>query len=173
MKFAQNNVDGTPKGKTNTKTGEVKEGNAGGYRRGGLASKKAYATGGNVVSDGKAVKMPRHFVSKPVANSLQSGTFKRGGKVKHHAEGGDTRVMSEAEDQALTKANEDARTRWEDTQRRENKADQNMFPNMMRNAVRGVKNLFTSSPSTPAGSVTKTEKSVTVTPENKRSGGKF
>ena len=47
-----------------------------------MASKKAYATGGNVVDDGKAVKMPKHFVSQPVANSLQSGTFKRGGKVK-------------------------------------------------------------------------------------------
>ena len=88
MRFAQNNVDGTPKGKTNTKTGEVKESNAGGYRHGGHASKKAYATGGNVVSDGKAVKMPRHFVSKPVANSMQSGTFKTGGGVKKLAKGG-------------------------------------------------------------------------------------
>ena len=74
-------------GVKNTKTGEVKEANAGGYKHGGKASKKAYATGGNVVDDGKAVKMPRHFVSLPVANSLQSGTFKRGGKVKK-ADGG-------------------------------------------------------------------------------------
>lgn len=65
-----------------TTTGEVKKGNGGGYKQGGMASKKAYATGGNVVDDGKAVKMPKHFVSQPVANSLQSGTFKRGGKVK-------------------------------------------------------------------------------------------
>ena len=71
-----------------TTTGEVKKGNGGGYKQGGMASKKAYATGGNVVDDGKAVKMPKHFVSQPVANSLQSGTFKRGGNVKHHAEGG-------------------------------------------------------------------------------------
>jgi len=69
-------------GVKDTTTGEVKESNAGGYKRGGMASKKAYATGGNVVDDGKAVKMPKHFVSQPVANSLQSGTFKRGGKVK-------------------------------------------------------------------------------------------
>jgi hypothetical protein len=88
MKFAVNNVDGTPKGKTNTKTGEVKEANAGGYKHGGHAAKKAYATGGNVIDDGKAEKMPRHFISKPVANSLQSGTFKRGGKVHHKADGG-------------------------------------------------------------------------------------
>ena len=59
----------------------VRESNGGGYKKGG-AAKKHFATGGNVVSDGKAVKMPRHFVSRPVANSLQSGTFKRGGKVE-------------------------------------------------------------------------------------------
>jgi len=81
-------VDGTPKGKTNTKTGEVKEANAGGYKRGGHATKKAYATGGNVNDQGKAEKMPRHFVSRPVANSLQSGTFKKGGKVHHFDDGG-------------------------------------------------------------------------------------
>ena len=78
----------TPKGVSGTKTGEVRLANAGGYKSGGKTSKKAYATGGNVVDDGKAVKMPHHFVSRPVANSLQSGTFKRGGKVKHHAAGG-------------------------------------------------------------------------------------
>jgi hypothetical protein len=76
------------KGVTGTTTGEVKKGNGGGFKQGGMASKKAYATGGNVVDDGKAVKMPKHFVSQPVANSLQSGTFKRGGEVKHSAGGG-------------------------------------------------------------------------------------
>jgi hypothetical protein len=68
-------------GVKNTKTGEVKEANAGGYKKGG-ATKKAYATGGQVVDDGKAVKMPRHFVSRPVANTMQSGTFAKGGKVE-------------------------------------------------------------------------------------------
>ena len=74
-------ADTSKPGKSNTRTGEVKEANAGGYKRGGHASKKAYATGGNVVDSGKAEKMPRHFVSRPVANSLQSGTFKTGGNV--------------------------------------------------------------------------------------------
>lgn len=74
-------ADTAKPGKRNTKTGEVKESNAGGYRHGGHASKKAYATGGNVVSTGKAEKMPKHFVSKPVANTMQSGTFAKGGKV--------------------------------------------------------------------------------------------
>jgi len=64
------------------KTGDVKLGNGGGYKMGGKASKKAYATGGNVNDEGKAVKMPSRPVSRPVANSLQSGTFARGGKVE-------------------------------------------------------------------------------------------
>ena len=81
-------ADGTPKGKTNTKTGEVKLANAGGYKHGGHTSKKHYATGGNVNDMGRAVKMPKHFVSLPVANSLQSGTFKIGGGVKKLAKGG-------------------------------------------------------------------------------------
>jgi hypothetical protein len=73
-------------GKQNGTTGGVKEANAGGYKHGGKASKKHYATGGNVVSDGKAEKMPRHFLSRPVANSLQSGTFAKGGKVDFYSD---------------------------------------------------------------------------------------
>ena len=67
-------------GKTNTKTGEVKEANAGGYKKGG-AAKKHFATGGSVNNAGHAVAMPRKPVSKPVANTMQSGTFAKGGKV--------------------------------------------------------------------------------------------
>lgn len=73
-------------GKTNTTTGEVKLGNAGGFKHGGSLG-KAYATGGNVVDDGKAEKMPRRPVHPPVANTMQSGTYKRGGKV-YKADGG-------------------------------------------------------------------------------------
>jgi len=74
-------ADTAKPGKSNTTTGKVRLGNAGGYSNGGNTSKKAYATGG-IVNDGKAVKMPRHSVSRPVANSLQSGTFAKGGKVE-------------------------------------------------------------------------------------------
>jgi hypothetical protein len=80
-------ADGTPPGKTNTTTGGVKEGNGGGYKKGG-AAKKHFATGGSVNNAGHAVAMPRKPVSRPVANSLQSGTFKKGGKVAHKAGGG-------------------------------------------------------------------------------------
>jgi len=89
MKFARNNVDGTPRGKTHGETGEVEERNAGGFKRGGHAAKKAYATGGNVNSIGRPVAYPKQHVSEPIANSLQSGTFKKGGRVKRFADGGD------------------------------------------------------------------------------------
>jgi hypothetical protein len=61
-------------------TGDVKMGNAGGYKKGG-AAKKHFATGGAVNNSGHAVAMPRKAKSKPVAISQLSGTFKRGGMV--------------------------------------------------------------------------------------------
>lgn len=190
-------------GKTNTKTGEVKEANGGGYKKGGGirsarsvtklgtpieefysdtaggqsspglegynpykkggAAKKAYATGGNVVDDGKAAKMPRHFVSQPVANSLQSGTFKRGGKVGRYADGGPA-------DPQLAK-NQQGYRNWEQERRKEMEEDKNLIPDLVRRAASGIKGLFSSSPAASApGAVTKTEKSVTVAPAKKRGG---
>jgi hypothetical protein len=73
-------ADTAKAGVTNTTTGGVKEANGGGYKKGGSA-KKAYATGGTV-NTGKPVAMPRKPVSRPIANSLQSGTFAKGGEVK-------------------------------------------------------------------------------------------
>jgi hypothetical protein len=63
-------------------TGDVKLGNAGGYKKGG-AAKKHFATGGAVNNSGHAVAMPKKAPSKPVAISQLSGTFKRGGRVKN------------------------------------------------------------------------------------------
>ena len=80
-------ADTSKPGKTNTVTGEVKEANAGGYKRGG-AAKKHFATGGSVNDTGRAVAMPSKPVSKPVSNTAQSGTFKKGGKVMRKAIGG-------------------------------------------------------------------------------------
>jgi len=106
-------------GKTNTKTGEVKEANAGGFKKGG-AAKKHFATGGSVNDTGHAVAMPRKPVSRPVANSLQSGTFKKGGKVVHKAEGG----MPTAESGYDPIVEREARRREaeKDATRRENEA---------------------------------------------------
>ena len=150
-------------GVTNTKTGEVKEANAGGYKSGGKASKKAYATGGQVVDDGKAVKMPRHFVSRPVANSLQSGTFRKGGGVKKFSDGG-----SNTGDPVI-----DREARRMEAERNAEKADNEAMRETIlgapRRAFEAVKGMFSPS-KPPAGSVTKTEKSVTVTPGRKRGG---
>ena len=72
-------ADTAKAGVTGTTTGGVRNSNAGGYKKGG-STKKAYATGGTV-DTGKPVAMPKKPVSRPVANSLQSGTFAKGGKV--------------------------------------------------------------------------------------------
>jgi len=150
-------ANGTPKGKVNGTTGGVKEANAGGYKMGG-AAKKHFATGGNVVDDGKAEKMPRHFVSRPVANSLQSGTFKKGGKVQRF-ETGDRVIDNETARMAAEKKSE----------REENEGMRNTILGAPGRAFNAVKSLFGSEPK-PAGSVTKTEKSVTVSPGKKRGG---
>jgi hypothetical protein len=230
-------------GVKNTSTGEVKEANAGGYRKGG-AAKKAYATGGNVVDDGKAEKMPRHFVSRPVANSLQSGTFKKGGKVAKHASGGsqkddydpddfyeeyedsDGRIRTRAKNinprysetavnKAISSSNRSGRkiggkeakaihgllkgryaeggkvarhaagdsvyddpvidreTRRmqaeKDAERAENESMRESILGAPGRAYRAFKDMLTPNQK-PAGSVTKTEKSVTVTPAKKRGG---
>jgi hypothetical protein len=80
-------ADTAKPGVSNTKTGEVKEANAGGYKKGG-AAKKHFATGGSVNDTGRAVAMPRKPVSASIKNTMQSGTFKKGGKVMHKADGG-------------------------------------------------------------------------------------
>jgi len=93
-------ANGTPKGKENMKTGLVREANAGGYKKGG-SLKKHYATGGHVNDEGKPVAMAHHFISKPVSNSQQSGTFKKGGHIKKFADGG---MMEEKPKKAETSA---------------------------------------------------------------------
>ena len=82
-------------GKTSGKTGDVKNGNGGGYKTGGVilgnaggfksggkTSKKAYATGGTV-DTGRPVAMTqgRKPVPAPVAISRLSGTYKNGGRA--------------------------------------------------------------------------------------------
>jgi hypothetical protein len=70
-------------------TGGVAKSNGGGYKKGG-ATKKAYAAGGTVNS-GRPVAMPQgnKKPSQPVSINQLSGTFKKGGKVRKMAEGGD------------------------------------------------------------------------------------
>jgi len=64
-------------------TGDVRLGNAGGYKEGGMAGKKHYATGG-VVDSGRPVAMSQGHKppSSPVSTNRLSGTFKTGGRIK-------------------------------------------------------------------------------------------
>ena len=151
-------ADTAKPGVTNTTTGGVKKANGGGYSMGGLAAKKAYATGGTV-DTGKPVAMPRKPASRPIANTMQSGTFKKGGNVKKFADG-DAVIDSETRRMQTEK----------DVQKRENQAMRESILGAPKRMYEGVKGLFASKPEVPAGSVTKTEKSVTVTP--KRRGGR-
>ena len=229
-------ADTAKPGKSGGTTGGVRLSNAGGYKMGGKASKKAYATGGKVDS-GKAVEMPRKPVSRPVANSLQSGTFAKGGKVekeekpnlrllkthtgpkghvakvykdkdwgehrvkffspegKHHADSDyHTDDLSDAHDTAQSQLNRykkggtakryesggstlvDASKGQYDKAIGPSEEDMDMakaIRSVPRKLYEGAKGMlgFGTTPK-PAGSVTKTEKSVTVAPASKKRGGR-
>ena len=125
MRYVDNNVVGTPPGKTNTKTGSVsKSTKPGEFKKGGAAKK--YADGGRVQDDGRPVKMPQGHKkpSPPVDITMLSGTFKKGGHVKKKADGG---VM---EQYAQQKADEASRRAYEtqgQREREENEALRNAF----------------------------------------------
>ena len=167
MNYVDGNVVGTPAGKTNTKTGEVAKSNAGGYKKGGALKK--YARGGEVVQDdGKAEKMPqgRKKPPAPVSITALSGTYKKGGSVKKMADGGsdDPIIAREAARRTAEKAADTA----------ENMAMRESILGAPKRLMEGAKRMFGmgqgSMSDKDAGSVTKTEKSVTVTPAKKRGG---
>lgn len=222
-------ADTAKAGVTNTTTGGVKEANGGGYKKGGSA-KKAYATGGTV-NTGRPVAMPRKPVSRPIANSLQSGTFAKGGEVKKKEEKPNLRLVKthtgpkghvakvykdrdwdeyrtkfySPEGKHLTEADshtddlEDAHMTAKHevnkgyakggkakkyaegssvtpagdpkvvTDKASRELEEALNPlSMAKEGFQKIKSYFTSKPA-PAGSVTKTEKSVTVAPR-KRGG---
>ena len=177
------------------KTGGVAKANAGGYKKGG-APKKAYAAGGTVDS-GKPVAMPqgRKKPSSPVSINQLSGTFKKGGSVtpaegrlqKNFAAENKT-AMKQAKAQSnevyskyqkmkgggatsdkemdMSKGAYDAHYANE---KAENEAMRESILGLPKKMMQGVKGLF--GPKTSEGSVTKTEKSVTVSPAGKKRGG--
>jgi hypothetical protein len=119
-------ADTTKPGVRMQTTGAVKEGNGGGFKHGGKASKKHFATGGAVNKQGSAVAMPqgRKPASPPVAITRLAGTFKKGGKVKHYERGGaisdyDQRMMQFAPGQDMKNVSPqdvaDAKQRAKDT----------------------------------------------------------
>jgi hypothetical protein len=137
-------------------TGEVKLGNAGGYKKGG-ATKKHYATGGAVNNSGHAVAMPKKPASQPVSNDRQSGTFKKGGTVKMRAGGATQAELDKAYMDSIGPSKEDMD--MAETIR--------SIPGKL---FRGAKSLIGMDKKPKAGAVTKTEKSVTVEPAKKRGG---
>jgi hypothetical protein len=174
-------------------TGEVKLGNGGGYKKGG-ATKKHYATGGAVNNSGHAVAYPAKKPSAPVSNDRQSGTFKKGGSVTP-AQKKEQSAFKAENATAMKQAKAQSNLKYQDggkvTDLSKGAYDKSIGPSEsdmdMAKAIRnipsklyeGAKSLLTGmgAPSkkeqeiaNKAGSVTKTEKSVTVTPAKKRGG---
>jgi hypothetical protein len=135
------------------------------YRKGGTP-KKAFAAGGSVNDSGRPVAYPAKPVSKSVKNNLQSGTFKKGGKVKMN-EGG--KIPAEAQSTIKTADAERAFRDYEKAEAAENKAMRDSILGAPKRMFEAAKGLFKGKEA-PSGSVTKTEKSVTVTPSKKRGG---
>jgi len=164
-------------------TGDVKLGNGGGYKKGG-AAKKRYATGGAVNDSGRAVAYPAKKKSAPVSNDRQSGTFKKGGSVTP-AEKKEQSAFASENATAMKQAKAQSNLKYKDggsiTDLSKGAYDKSIGPSEedmdMAKTIRsipsklyeGAKSLFTSKDK-PSGSVTKTEKSVTVSPPKKRGG---
>jgi hypothetical protein len=173
-------------------TGDVKLGNGGGYKKGG-ATKKHYATGGAVNDSGRAVAYPAKKPSAPVSNDRQSGTFKKGGSVTP-AQKKEQSAFKAENATAMKQAKAQSNLKYQDggkvTDLSKGAYDKSIGPSEsdmdMAKAIRnipsklmeGAKSLFGSGTMSNkdrdavknAGSVTKTEKSVTVSPAKKRGG---
>ena len=151
---------GVVKGQGGYKTGGVVKGQ-GGYKKGGAVKK--FADGGRIDS-GRAVSMPQGSIkpSQPVSTNRQAGTFKHGGKVRM-ASGGST----SDKEMDMSKGAYDAHYARE---KADNEADRKAMTDVMMFLPRQAKKAFNSL--TGQGSVTEREKSITVTPASKKSGGR-
>lgn len=134
------------------------------YKKGGTA-KKAFAAGGSVNDSGRPVAYPAKPVSKSVKNNLQSGTFKHGGSIKMNKGG----IPAEAQSAIKQADAERAFRDYEKAETAENKAMRDAILGAPKRMFEAAKGLFKGKEA-PSGSVTKTEKSVTVTPSKKRGG---
>lgn len=206
------------------KTGEVKMGNGGGYKKGGMAmggdmscatggvtksngggyrkggATKKFAEGGAVQDDGKAVKMKQGSVPvpPPVSITALSGTYKKGGKVTK-AEGRlqkafkseNATAMKEAKMYTNEKYPKSASIRKNEggvidakavSDKASRELEEALNPISMAKELYGKARDYISSgsisnkdrdmvnKSAPKGSITQTQKSVTVTPSKKRGG---
>jgi hypothetical protein len=102
--------------------------------------------------------MPQKAASKPVSNNMQSGTFKKGGKVGKFSDGNLVDASKGAYDKAIGPS--------------EGEMDMaKAIRSVPRKLFEGAKSMIGMGKSEPkAGSVTKTEKSITVAPGKKRGG---
>jgi hypothetical protein len=172
-------------------TGGVAKANGGGYRKGG-AAKKAYATGG-LVDTGRPVAMPqgRKTPSTPVSINQLSGTFKKGGSVTA-AEGRLQKNFKSENATAMKQAKAYSNEVYSKYGKKMNeggkvdlskgaydaaigpsKEEMDMakaIRSIPRRLFRGAKSMLGISDDKAPGSVTKTEKSVTVEPSKKRGG---
>jgi len=186
--YAKTKMDTAKVDHNSAPTGEVKLGNAGGYKKGGSA-KKAYATGGAVNNSGHAVAMPKKPASKPVSNDRQSGTFKKGGsvtpaekKLQANFKAENATAMKQAKAYSNEKygpkmaaggASQKALEKAYNESIGPSKEDMDMaktIRDIPGRLFRGAKKLVGMDSAPKAGSVTETEKSVTVTPAKKRGG---
>jgi hypothetical protein len=191
-KYRDTKMDTAHPNHNSAPTGDVKLGNGGGYKKGG-ATKKRFATGGAVNDSGHAVAMPAKKPSAPVSNDRQSGTFKKGGSVTP-AQKKEQSAFKAENATAMKQAKAQSNLKYQDggkvTDLSKGAYDKSIGPSEsdmdMAKAIRnipsklmeGAKSLFGSGTMSNkdrdavknAGSVTKTEKSVTVSPARKRGG---
>jgi hypothetical protein len=182
------------------KTGGVALGNAGGYKMGGKTSKKAYATGGTVNS-GRAVAMPQGNKPVPSSVRINqlAGTYKNGGRatpaearlLKNNAAENASSMRDAFQDSNLKygspkRMKEGGTTdmsngAYDKTAQYNRELEDAMNPLSMakelygkaRNYLKGQGSVTDKERSMiPSGSVTKTEKSVTVSPAGKKRGGR-
>lgn len=177
-------------------TGGVAKSNGGGYRKGG-AAKKGYAAGG-VVDSGAPVAMPqgRKKPSTPVSINQLSGTFKKGGSVTA-AEGRLQKNFKSENATAMKQAkaysnevyskygkkmNAGGATSDKEVDLSKGAYDAAIGPSkeemdmakairsIPRRLFRGAKSMLGMTDQKAPGSVTETEKSITVEPAKKRGG---
>lgn len=181
------------------KTGGVAKANGGGYKTGGVAkangggycgggSAKKFAEGGAVQDDGKAVKMKQGSkpVPPPVSITALSGTYKKGGSVTK-AEGRLQKAFKSENATAMKEAKMDTNLKYPksatikkadggsiDAKAVSDKAsrelEEALNPISMAKELYGKAKNFVTDKVMPKGSVTETQKSVTVTPSKKRGG---
>jgi len=139
-----------------------------GYKKGGAPKK--FAEGGSVQDDGRPQKMPQGNKppSKPVSISKLSGSFKKGGGVKKMAGGGSESDYDSMYEREMARKNAEKAANVS-----ENEEMRDMILGAPKRILQGAKRMVgmgAVSDKEPKA-ITKTEKSVTISPAKKKRGG--